>query len=117
MCGRFLNSLPPAETARIFRTLNATPNYAPRLNLAPTQPVLAVRYNSETKERTLDALRWGLVPHWAKDLKIGYKMINARAETCARLPSFRDAFAKRQPYPAEHMRAYAHQHARQHAED
>jgi putative SOS response-associated peptidase YedK len=72
MCGRFLNNLPPAELARIFRTSNAIPNYAPRFNLAPTQSVLTVRYNSETKERAHDALRWGLVPHWAKDLKIGY---------------------------------------------
>jgi putative SOS response-associated peptidase YedK len=51
--------------------------------------------NSETKERTLDALRRGLVPHWAKDLKIGHKMVNARAETVATLPPFRDAFARR----------------------
>jgi putative SOS response-associated peptidase YedK len=95
MCGRYLNKLPVAEIARIFETRNALPNYPARFNIAPTQAVLVVRYNPETKERSLDALRWGLVPHWAKDLTVGYKMINARAESVAKLPSFRDAFAKR----------------------
>jgi putative SOS response-associated peptidase YedK len=57
--------------------------------------VLAVRFNQETKERSLDALRWGLVPHWANDLKLGSRMINARAETAATLPAFRDAFRER----------------------
>jgi putative SOS response-associated peptidase YedK len=95
MCGRFLNKLPAAEIARIFGTRNALPNYPERFNIAPTDPVLTVRFNPKTKERTLDALRWGLVPHWAKDLKIGSKMINARAETVATQPAFRDAFKAR----------------------
>ena len=95
MCGRFLNKLPAAEIARIFGTRNPLPNYLARFNIAPTDPVLTVRFNSKTKERTLDALRWGLVPHWAKYLKIGSKMINARAETVATMPAFRDAFKAR----------------------
>jgi putative SOS response-associated peptidase YedK len=95
MCGRFLNKLPIAEIARIFGTRNPLANYPARFNIAPTDPVLTVRFNPETKERSLDALRWGLVPHWAKDLKIGAKMINARAETVATMPAFRDAFATR----------------------
>jgi putative SOS response-associated peptidase YedK len=57
--------------------------------------VLAVRFNQETKERSLDALRWGLVPHRAKDLKMRSRMINARAEAVAILPAFRDAFNSR----------------------
>ena len=68
MCGRFLNKLPPSETARLFRTSNAVPNYPERFNIAPTDPILAVRFNAKTGVRSLDALRWGLVPHWAKDL-------------------------------------------------
>jgi putative SOS response-associated peptidase YedK len=57
--------------------------------------VLTVRFNPKTEERTLDALRWGLLPHWAKDLKDGSRMINARAETLATQPAFRDAFKAR----------------------
>jgi SOS response associated peptidase (SRAP) len=81
MCGRFLNKLPAAEIARIFGTKNALSNYPARFNIAPTDPVLVVRFNQKTNERSLDALRWGLVPHWAKDLKFGARCINARAET------------------------------------
>jgi putative SOS response-associated peptidase YedK len=95
MCGRFLNRLPASETARIFGTVNAVPNWPPRYNLAPTQPVLAVRYNPETRARSLDPLRWGLVPIWAKDLSFGAKCINAKAETVAEKPAFRDAFKNR----------------------
>jgi putative SOS response-associated peptidase YedK len=95
MCGRFLNKLPVAEIARIFGTTNAFPNYPERYNIAPTDAVLTVRFNDKTKARSLDALRWGLVPHWAKDLKIGARMINARAETVATMPAFRDAFKAR----------------------
>jgi putative SOS response-associated peptidase YedK len=95
MCGRFLNKLPTAEIARIFGTRNPLPNYRARFNIAPTDPVLTVRVNPETKERSLDALHWGLVPHWAKDLKMRSRMINARAEGVAILPAFRDAFKAR----------------------
>ena len=94
MCGRFQNSLPPEEVARYFGTRNVPPNYPPRYNIAPTDPVLVVRLNPKTKERSLDALRWGLVPHWAKDMSFGAHCINARAETVDRLPAFRDAFAR-----------------------
>jgi putative SOS response-associated peptidase YedK len=95
MCGRFLNKLPPAEIARLFATRNVAPNYPARFNIAPTDPVLAVRVHPRTGERSLDALRWGLVPHWAKDLSGGAKLINARAETLATTPSFREAFERR----------------------
>jgi len=54
-----------------------------------------VRFNAETNERSLDALRWGLVPHWAKDLSFGYKCVNARAETVETSPAFRDVFKSR----------------------
>ena len=54
-----------------------------------------MRFNPETRERSLDVLRWGLVPHWAKDLAFGNRCINARAETVQMTPAFRDAFKSR----------------------
>jgi putative SOS response-associated peptidase YedK len=95
MCGRFLNKLPPSALALLFRTSNPSPNYPERFNIAPTDPILAVRFNPKTRERTLDALRWGLVPHWGKDLTLGARCINARGETLASTPAFRDAFRSR----------------------
>jgi putative SOS response-associated peptidase YedK len=95
MCGRFLNSLPPAEIGGIFRTKNVAPNYPARFNIAPTDPVLAVRWNGKTGERSLDALRWGLIPYGARDMSMAARLINARAETLAAMPAFRDAFARR----------------------
>ena len=95
MCGRYQSHLPPDEVARWFGTRNVVPNYPARYNVAPTDPILAVRFNPRTGERSLDALRWGLVPHWAKDLSMGARLINARSETLATTPSFRDAFARR----------------------
>ena len=68
-------------------------DYTASYNIAPSQEVLAV-VNDGTKNR-LGFLKWGLIPPWAKDAKIGYKMINARAETAAEKPSFRHAFKKK----------------------
>jgi putative SOS response-associated peptidase YedK len=95
MCGRFLNKLPPAEIARLFRTKNVAPNYPARFNIAPTDPVLAVRWNAKTGERSLDALRWGLIPYGARDMSMAARLINARSETVATTPAFRDAFERR----------------------
>ena len=64
-------------------------------NIAPRQKVLTIRFNPETKRRSLDALQWGLIPYWAKDPKIAYKTINARVETVDTAPSYREAFKKR----------------------
>jgi putative SOS response-associated peptidase YedK len=64
-------------------------------NVAPTQPVAAVRVVPGGQERELVELRWGLIPSWADDPKIGYRMINARSETAATKPSFRSAFKVR----------------------
>lgn len=66
----------------------------PRFNIAPTQNVLSIRNDKSGALESVD-LRWGLVPSWAKDLKIGARMINARGETVAEKPSFRSAFKKR----------------------
>jgi putative SOS response-associated peptidase YedK len=95
MCGRFIISKFPADVARWFGTTGPLPNSRPRYNAAPTQDVAVVRFNPETKERTLDTLRWGLVPYWAKDVKIGYSLINARSESVAEKPAFREAFKSR----------------------
>jgi putative SOS response-associated peptidase YedK len=102
MCGRYLLSRPPEEVARFFRTTGAIPNARPRYNVAPTDGVLAVRFYPETHERMLSMLRWGLIPFWSKDAKIGYSTINARAETVADKPAFREAFkARRCIIPAD----------------
>jgi putative SOS response-associated peptidase YedK len=84
---------PLAEIARQFGVAGSL-ELDPRYNIAPTQPVAAIRSNTEGL-RSLDMLRWGLVPHWAKDLSIGNRLINARAETVAEKPAFRQAFSRR----------------------
>jgi putative SOS response-associated peptidase YedK len=93
MCGRFAFYSPTEATAALF---NAEPAAAfePRYNIAPTQFIAAIRRNEEKKNEMI-ALRWGLVPSWAKDPSIGNRMINARAETVAEKPSFRTAYRKR----------------------
>ena len=70
------------------------PEIVPRYNIAPTQPVTAVRLSREG-ERELTHFRWGLIPSWAKDEKIGSRLINARSETVHEKPSFRAAFKRR----------------------
>jgi putative SOS response-associated peptidase YedK len=95
MCGRYFQQRGPAAVARYFETVNPVPNLAPSWNRAPTQEALAVRRHPETGGRHLDPLRWGLVPRWAKDPAVGSRMINARGESLAEKPAFRDAYAKR----------------------
>lgn len=95
MCGRFTVRTPSSEVARIFRTAGTPPPAKPRFNVTPSQDVLGVRFNPQDGLRHLDPLHWGLVPIWAKDTSIGNKLTNARAESVAEKPSFRDAFAKR----------------------
>lgn len=95
MCGRLFQTSPPKRLAELFGTVNPLSNAPARYNAAPTDLLLTVRHNPRTGERALDPLRWGLVPHWAKDPKIGASLTNARAETVAEKPSFRDAFARR----------------------
>jgi putative SOS response-associated peptidase YedK len=93
MCGRYTLRVSPAELAEIFETLR-TIEWSPRYNIAPTQTVVAVR-QSENDGRELALLRWGLIPSWAKDMKIGSSLINARADGVATKPSFRHAFKKK----------------------
>lgn len=94
MCGRFALKTPPRSIQEHFH-LPETVVLSPRYNIAPSQWVAVVRQLPGKNSRQLDMLRWGLIPSWAKDMKIGYKMINARVETLAQKPSFRAAFKKR----------------------
>ena len=93
MCGRFAFYSPSEAVAALFG-VPASPIVEPRYNIAPTQFVASIR-RSEDQRNELTMLRWGLVPFWAKDPAIGNRMINARAETVAEKPSFRNAYRKR----------------------
>lgn len=93
MCGRFAFYSPSEATAALFDASSPT-EVIPRYNIAPTQFIAAVR-NDEQDAPELAMLRWGLVPFWAKDPSIGNRMINARAETVAEKPSFRNAYKNR----------------------
>jgi len=95
MCGRIVQELPPDQLRKRFRTLNPLANVEPSWNIAPTDWALAVRWNRETNQRSLDKLRWGLVPMWAPDLSVAARQINARAETVAERPAYREAYVKR----------------------
>jgi putative SOS response-associated peptidase YedK len=94
MCGRFTLTDPDQDLAVQFN-LPEIPDLKPRYNIAPTQPVAAVRMAPESMVRELAMLQWGLIPFWAKDPKIGSRMINARSETVAEKPAFRAAFRHR----------------------
>jgi putative SOS response-associated peptidase YedK len=94
MCGRFVRRTPVTDLARFFHFPDGAPE-PPRYNIAPTQLVAAVRAPVRVQERELAWLRWGLIPSWADDPKIGYRLINARADTAATKPSFRSAFRQR----------------------
>jgi putative SOS response-associated peptidase YedK len=92
MCGRMVMELTPELLATVFGTPKV-PTLVPSYNIAPTQMVHIVRQVSD--HRTLDSMKWGLVPTWAKDPAIGNQMINARSETVAEKPSFRHAIKYR----------------------
>jgi putative SOS response-associated peptidase YedK len=91
MCGRFTVAVDPQLLAERFNV--ALPaDIGPRFNVAPTDPVLAVTERSAGRE--LMVARWGLIPHWAKEARIGARMINARAETLADKSAYRPLLAK-----------------------
>lgn len=93
MCGRYTLAADVEQLQTRFQFEGAAFDYAPSYNIAPGQEVVAVIRDGEANRAGL--LRWGLVPSWAKDVKIGYKMINARADSAAEKPSFRRAFRQR----------------------
>src|SRR6266568_1310343 len=97
MCGRAKLETDVSEIRIAFRIPPdyPTPNFPPSWNVAPTDNLPIVRFDPKAGHRTLDLLRWGLVPFWAKDIKIGFSTINAMAETVDTRPVFREAFARR----------------------
>lgn len=92
MCGRYSITTAPEALRRLF-DVETTLNLEPRYNLGPTQAAPVIRL--EPAGRSLAMVRWGLVPSWAKDVSVGARMINARAETVAEKPAFRAAFRRR----------------------
>jgi len=97
MCGRARLSTDFSEIRIAFRIPadRPTPNFAPTWNLAPTDPIPIVRRDPDDGQRRLEVVRWGLIPYWAKDIKIGYSTINARGEDMDTKPAFREAFRRR----------------------
>lgn len=93
MCGRFVAASPPDQIARYFDAEAPEALLESSYNVAPTNDVYAVLEDGST--RRLEALHWGLVPRWAKDLSVGNRMINARAETLATKNAYKHAFKKR----------------------
>lgn len=92
MCARYTLRI-GAETIKDLFELDEVPEMPPRYNIAPTQDVPVVDESREG-ERRFHLMRWGLVPHWAKDIKIGVQMINAKSETLAEKSAFRSAFER-----------------------
>lgn len=92
MCGRFTLATDPMNFIRFLLGYDVSDAFAPRYNIAPTQPVAVVPNNGTGR---IEFFRWGLIPAWAKDPKIGNRMINARAETLAEKPSFRNPYRRR----------------------
>ncbi len=95
MCGRYAAFRSIEEIRRLFGTTNPPPTFAPTWNMAPTRAAPVVRRHPHTGARHLDLLRWGLIPHWITDLKSARSPINARSETAASTPMFRDPLAHR----------------------
>lgn len=92
MCGRFVSAAPPDELARYFGAEPVDRELEANFNVAPTSEIYVVR--AAEGHRQLSTLRWGLIPFWAKDAKIGAKMINARAESVLDKPAFRNAIRR-----------------------
>jgi putative SOS response-associated peptidase YedK len=97
MCGRVRLSSDVSEIKLVFSIPphRPTPNIAASWNVAPTDPLPVVRYDAKAGERSLDLTRWGLVPFWAKDFKVGFSNINAKTEGIEGKPAFREAFQRR----------------------
>jgi putative SOS response-associated peptidase YedK len=92
MCGRFVRKTDLREAAKFFSAAVVETDQGPSYNVAPRQPIAVVM---EAGRRRIVSMQWGLIPSWSKDANIGYKMINARAETILEKPSFKGAFKHR----------------------
>jgi putative SOS response-associated peptidase YedK len=94
MCGRYRLSRRKQLIEEYFDTVSDEPEWVPRYNIAPTQPIPVIRQNPTKPQREMSLMRWGLIPSWAKSLS-GPPMINARSETAATTPAFRDPMKSR----------------------
>lgn len=94
MCGRFRLGKGREALKKHFGA-DGEPDWDPRYNVAPGQGVAAVRQDPVEPKREVSTLRWGLIPYWAKEANIGYKMINTRSETAAEKPAYREALRLR----------------------
>lgn len=95
MCGRYRLSRRKQIVEEYFDTVSGEEDWAPRYNIAPTQPIPVIRQNPKELRREMSLMRWGLVPSWAKDMSGSAMMINARSETAATKPAFRDPLTHR----------------------
>jgi putative SOS response-associated peptidase YedK len=95
MCGRYRLSRRKQIIEEHFDSISGEEDWNPRYNIAPTQPVPIIRQHPKEPRRELSLVRWGLIPSWAKDTSGSAQMINARSETAATKPAFRDALAGR----------------------
>jgi putative SOS response-associated peptidase YedK len=92
MCGRFTLTIDPTALQEAFPWAVIPGDLPPRYNIAPSQPVAVI---PNTGDNALSMYKWGLIPSWSKDPSIGERMINARAESLAEKPSFRNAYRRR----------------------
>jgi putative SOS response-associated peptidase YedK len=95
MCGRYRLSRRKQVVEEYFDCASDEPDWAPRYNIAPTQPIPVIRQHPKEPVRQLSLMRWGLIPSWAKDSSGAASMINARSETASTKPAFRDALKSR----------------------
>ena len=95
MCGRYRLSRRKQLVEEYFDAVSDEPEWTSRYNIAPTQPVPVIRQNPKEPRRELTFMRWGLIPSWAKDMSGAAAMINARSETAATKPAFRDPLTSR----------------------
>jgi len=91
MCGRYRLSRRKQIIEEHFDAISGEEDWRPRFNIAPTQPVPVIRQHPKEPVRQFSLMRWGLIPHWAKDASIATCTINAKSETAATKPAFRDA--------------------------
>src|SRR5690242_2552632 len=90
MCGRYRLSRRKQIIEEHFDAISEDEDWSPRYNIAPTQPIPIIRQHQKEPCRVLSLVRWGLIPSWAKDMSGSAGMINARSETAATKPAFRD---------------------------
>lgn len=91
MCGRFAVKEDPQRLADYFHAAGGALDFKPSFNIAPSSNIISITADAY-EHRHLQLMHWGLIPYWAKDADIGYKLINARGETIAEKPAFRSAF-------------------------